>query len=269
VSVEEQHRVIGEGREAQTLEWGEDRVLRLLKDPANVERLQRERVALEIARAGGAPVPRDFGPLTVAGRPGCILERIHGPTTLDLLTRSPWRILQIARTLGTTHARIHGITAGERLPSVHDRIQEAIAANDALPGDTRRAALERLEALDGGEALCHWDYQPANVLLPQSGPVVIDWTFAARGHPAADVARTQLILHIGERPDAPLVASLVDRLGRQILTNRYLRAYRRARPVEQHLVQLWLPLVALPRLAAGIVSERERLLEIVNTLSQQ
>jgi aminoglycoside phosphotransferase (APT) family kinase protein len=268
VSVREQHRVLGEGREAQTLEWGEGQVLRLLKNPADVDRLERERVALQIARASGVPVPQDFGSLAVDGRPGCILERIHGPTALDLLARRPWRVLQVAGALGTTHAQIHAARAGAQLPSVHDRIRQAIAEDRTLSGEIHRSALERLQELNGGDALCHWDFQPANILLSSSGPVVIDWTFAARGHPAADVARTQLILLSGELPDATPIARIADRLGRRMLTNRYLHAYRRTRPVEQHLVERWLPLVALPRLAAGIAGERDHLLEIIHTLQQ-
>jgi hypothetical protein len=49
--------LLGEGREAETLAWGEHRVLRLLKDPTRIDRLERELVALTAARRGGAPVP--------------------------------------------------------------------------------------------------------------------------------------------------------------------------------------------------------------------
>jgi aminoglycoside phosphotransferase (APT) family kinase protein len=246
------YRVVGEGRKAQTLAWGKHQVLRLLRNPADVDRLERELVALQIARAGGVPVPRDFGPQTLEGRPGYLLERIDGPTALDLLTRTPWRILRVARLLATTHARIHAVCASQQLPPFHDRIRQAVAEDRTLPEQIHRSALERLEGLDGGDALCHWDYQPANVLLSRSGPVVIDWTFAARGHPAADVARTELILRIGEPPNAKPIATVADRVARLILANRYLHAYRRARPLERNLIKRWLPLVALPRLAAGI-----------------
>jgi alkylhydroperoxidase family enzyme len=46
--------LLGEGREAETLAWGEHRALRLLKDPTRVDRLERELVALTAARRGGA-----------------------------------------------------------------------------------------------------------------------------------------------------------------------------------------------------------------------
>src|SRR5262245_4926849 len=163
MTVRAHHQVLGEGRDAQTLAWSEGQVLRLLKNPTGADRLARERGALPIARAGGVPGPRGFGPLTLDGRPGYLLERIDGPTALDVLRRQPWRLPQIARMLGTTHAAIHTALAGHELPSVHDRIRQAISETPELTDPLRHLAIQQLEGLDGGDALCHWDFQPANV----------------------------------------------------------------------------------------------------------
>jgi aminoglycoside phosphotransferase (APT) family kinase protein len=73
---------LGEGREAETLAWGEGRVLRLLKDPSRTDRLERELAALTAARRGGAPVPAVYGRETVNGRPGLVIERVEGPDLL-------------------------------------------------------------------------------------------------------------------------------------------------------------------------------------------
>lgn len=257
--------LLGEGREAQTLAWTEGRVLRLLKDPAHADRLRRERIALAAARAAGAPVPHDYGPQTVDGRPGVVLERIDGPTLLSLLAHRPWLLPRIARTLGETHAHLHAAVIHDGLPTVHDIIRHALAESRLIPDRFNQPALERLEQLSGGDTLCHWDFQPANVILGASGPRVIDWSFAARGHPAADVARTRLILAIGEPPrDAGFVIRRLDALGRRTLGYLYLRAYAKARPIDAHLVDRWLPLVALPRLTANVPEERGRLIALID-----
>jgi aminoglycoside phosphotransferase (APT) family kinase protein len=257
--------LLGEGREAQTLAWSENRVLRLLKDPAHADRLGRERIALAAARAAGAPVPQDYGALTVDERPGMVLERIDGPNLLSLLADRPWLLPRIARTLGETQARLHAAVVHEGLPTVHEIIRRALTESRLIPARFTKPALARLEQLPGGDTLCHWDFQPANVILGARGPRVVDWSFAARGHPAADVARTRLILAIGEPPrDAGVVIRRLDVLGRRALSALYLRAYAKARPIETRLVNRWLPLVALPRLTANVPEERGRLIALID-----
>jgi Ser/Thr protein kinase RdoA (MazF antagonist) len=38
----------------------------------------------------------------------------------------------------------------------------------------RSQALERLNQLPDGDALCHGDYHPDNVLMTRNGPIIID-----------------------------------------------------------------------------------------------
>jgi thiamine kinase len=258
-------RLLGEGREAQTLAWSDGRVLRLLRDPAHADRLRRERIALAAARAAGAPVPRDYGPQTVDARPGVVLERIDGPTLLALLAHRPWLLPRIARTLGETHAQLHSAVVDDRLATVHDVIRDALSESELIPDRFVEPALRRLEQLPDGDTLCHWDFQPANVILGEHGPRVIDWSFAARGHPAADVARTRLIIAIGEPPrDAGFAVRRLDALGRQALGHLYVRAYANSRALDTALVDRWLPLVALPRLTADVPEERKRLIALID-----
>jgi aminoglycoside phosphotransferase (APT) family kinase protein len=263
IRAETELELLGEGREAETLGWGEHRVLRLLKNPTRIDRLERELVALTAARRGGAPVPAVYGRETVNGRPGLVIERVEGPDLLTLLGRRPWLLPRVARRLGETHARVHAVHLDAGLPTVHEVVRSAITDSELVPGRFRRRALELLELLPEGERLCHWDFHPANLLDGHAGPIVIDWSFAARGHPAADVARTRLIVSAGARPSgrSSLIGRL-DPLGRRLLSRLYMRAYRRSAPLDQPLVDGWTPLVAVVRLTAGIQEERERLIEM-------
>jgi aminoglycoside phosphotransferase (APT) family kinase protein len=49
----------------------------------------------------------------------------------------------------------------------------------------------------------HLDLHPGNVMLTPNGPVVIDWTSAHAGQPAADVATAYLIMLTSEVDDLP------------------------------------------------------------------
>jgi aminoglycoside phosphotransferase (APT) family kinase protein len=193
-----------------------------------------------------------------------VLERIDGPILLSLLARRPWLLPRVARRLGETHAQLHAAGVRDGLPTVHDVIRHALSGSELIPDRFTAPALRRLEQLPGGDTLCHWDFQPANVILGDTGPRVIDWSFAARGHPAADVARTRLILAIGEPPpSAGFAVRRLDPLGRRALGHLYLRAYAKTRPIDTVLVNRWLPLVALPRLTANIPGERDQLIALI------
>jgi Ser/Thr protein kinase RdoA (MazF antagonist) len=258
--------LLGEGREAETFAWGDGQILRLMRDPAHAARLEREELALTAARRAGVPVPAVFGRYELDGRPGLIMERVDGTDLLTLLGRQPWRLPAVARTLGVTHARVHAFELAEDLPTVHDYIGACIG-DPLIPDDLRGPAGERLEGLRSGNNLCHWDFHPANLLQGKRGPVVIDWTFALRGNAAADIARTRLIVGVGAPPPgASVVVRRFDALARDAIARRYLRAYRRQRPLDLELVERWEPLVALARLTGGIPQEREQLLAICRSL---
>jgi aminoglycoside phosphotransferase (APT) family kinase protein len=257
---------LGEGREAETFAWSGCQILRLMRDPSHAARLEREKLALSAARRAGVPVPAVFGYCTVDGRPGLIMERVDGPDLLRGLGRRPWRLRPVARTLGTSHAQLHAFEVGAALPTVHDYIGECVD-DPLIPDEFKRPALERLATLAAGKNLCHWDFHPANLLRGKEGPVVIDWTFALRGHAAADVARTRLIVEVGAPPPgASLLVRRFDALARRMIARLYLDAYRRQAPLDLELVARWEPLVALARLTAGIPQERELLITLCRKL---
>jgi aminoglycoside phosphotransferase (APT) family kinase protein len=69
----------------------------------------------------------------------------------------------------------------------------------------------------------HLDLHPANVILAPNGPVVIDWTNAAAGDPAADVALTWLILAVFESDDRGVMRVMIAAL-RRLYTRAFLAA---------------------------------------------
>ena len=91
--------------------------------------------------------------------------------------------------------------------------------------------------------------------------MLIDWTNAMRGDPAADVARTRMMLRLGEPPPGTSFAlRALTRVGRSLLVTLYLRSYRRARPLDMDAVKRWEVPVAAARLSEGIEEEVPRLM---------
>ncbi|MBN1094319.1 phosphotransferase [Blastococcus sp. TML/M2B] len=101
-----------------------------------------------------------------------------------------------------------------------------------------------------GDALLHLDLHPDNVLLTADGPVVIDWTNAARGRPEVDVADAWLAMSVGSVPGGRLQAAVVG-----AAQGTFARLFRRAAGLD---LAAALPVAAARRLADRNLGEGER-----------
>ena len=257
--------IIAEGREAELLGWGEGRVLKLMRDVPHPElRVELEERALTAAAGVGAPVPAPHGHVTHHGRPGLVMDRVDGPDLLSEVERRPWAVYSVARTVGTLHARLHGIEGPAELPDLKEWVRTRIAESELVPPALAQFAARELPELPDGDRLCHGDFHPANVLASADGAKVVDWTGATRGDPAADVARTRLILTLGALPEnTPARTRLLAAVGRRALWSGYRRAYRQAAGWDAARVSRWQEVRAVERLAEGIDAERPALLRIL------
>ncbi|MFI1096952.1 phosphotransferase [Streptomyces sp. NPDC020917] len=179
--------LIGRGREADVYALDGARVLRRYRQGGPTE--WEARVMAHVA-AGGYPVPEVYEVTAT----DMVMERLTGPTMLDVLSRRPWQVGSLGRMLGRLHDRLHAFPAPAWLP--------------------------RRFATAGDDRVLHLDLHPGNVLLTPRGPVVIDWRNAAAGDPAADLAMTMVT--VGS-VDIPGVAV---RLGRNLLVHSVRRGSR-------------------------------------------
>ena len=257
---------VAEGREAEMFAWGDRKVLRLLRPGFNPASLESEVRALKLAYQCGVPVPQPGERVSVDGREGVVLERIEGKDFLTELGRAPWRVVRAARMCGDVQARMHACRLdSDALPTLMSRLERQLAS-PLVPPELVTVAKGRLDELPDGDALCHYDLHPANVMRSPKGPVVIDWPNAARGVPEADVARTLLLLGAGEPPSYTPVMRVLTMAGRRLFIRLYTGSYMRVRPLDKREVRKWALPIAVARLAEGIVEERSRLLQRIEKL---
>lgn len=184
--------LLASGRDGDIYEYGSGLVLRRTRDGRSIEHEAR---VMALAAEHGYPVPAVHD--VRAGGSEIVMDRVVGPMMMDVMSRRPWTIGRWAGVLADLHDRLHEIPGPRWLPQ--------------LPDD--------------GDRLLHLDLHPMNVMITASGPVVIDWTCAARGDAMTDVALTYVLLTCPEMP-APKVVQLAVRPARARLANTFARRYR-------------------------------------------
>jgi aminoglycoside phosphotransferase (APT) family kinase protein len=252
---------LGEGREAEIFAWDEGTVLRLLRRSGDLTRVEREAVAMRAAADGRVGVPKVYGTIMVDGRAGLIMDRVDGPDLIALMGKRPWTVPRVARIVGHTQARMHDVVAPDDLPILGNVVRWKIENATELPSELADFALEKLDALPDGDRLCHGDFHPGNLLSGRDGPAVIDWTDAARGDPAADLARTRLLIRQGAVPEhMPALIRGGQAYARGAFFWLYLRAYARASPIDDEFVDRWEIVRVADRVMEGIDAEQPGLL---------
>jgi aminoglycoside phosphotransferase (APT) family kinase protein len=219
---------------------------------------------MDAANRAGVTVPTVHELVVIDGRPGLVMDRVDGTDLLTTIARRPWTFARSARALGRLEARLHDVVAPPSLPDLRERLDQRIETAPHLSPRLRADARRLLAGLPDGDRVCHGDLHPGNVILDANGPVLIDWTNAARGDPTADLARTVLMLRVGPLPeDVSTLARVSDRVGRTLFRRVWVRSYRRVRPFDDVLLERWETVGAAARLAEGIGEEVAPLLALL------
>lgn len=192
--------LLASGRDTDVYALDHDRVLRRFRHPDHRDTELEARIMAHAA-AHGYPVPRvhDLTPTDL------VLDRLHGPTLMQAWQRRPWRIDHHAAILADLHNRLAAVPAPDWLPAPRTLRESDPAAPDDADGP--RAGNADSTA-GGGNSVLHLDLHPLNVILTADrGPVVIDWTNAASGEPAFELARTLVTIGTAQIPRNAAVAA--------------------------------------------------------------
>src|SRR5215467_295134 len=186
--------MIAQGREAEVYAWTGDAVLKLYRDGFGGHGAE----AAALASLDGTGIaPRLLDTATIDGRLGLVLQRVDGVDMLAVLRHQPWRVVGLARTLADAALHIHRVPAPIDLPDLIDVLGDRIDSAGLDPR-LRDFARRVLDTLPAGDRLCHGDLHPGNAVVTAEGTSIIDWPGATRGAPAADFARSLLLLRQAE-----------------------------------------------------------------------
>lgn len=266
---------IATGRCAEVYAWPDegDQVVKLFPPDYPIELVAAEQLACEEATRLGVNHLACHGRVTIEGRLGLILDRVHGESLTTTAERNPLTIRSGSRTLAVEHAKLHAAHT-DRLPEVR---QSAIAALDTAPlafltPAQRETAVALIKALPAGDSVLHLDFHTENVFAHDDGHTVIDWATALRGDPAADVAATVLLIRDAELwPGTPWLKRVAVQLIRSIVLSTYLGEYQRLTGMTSTQIDAWrVPNLILRMSTLDIASERGRMSrELVELLEDQ
>lgn len=251
--------IIARGRTAEVLAWKDQQVVKLFYAWVSPEAIERETQIGRMVSAMDLPTPKLLSQVRLDERYGLVYERVAGTSLLALLGTRPWLCVLFGRQFAELHTAIHH-QLGSGLPPLKASLEGTIRGLKGLPANLLAAALHRLDSLPEGGELCHLDFHPDQVMVTSSGLSILDWMTARCGPPAADVARTIIMLRFGPVMDASWLLKMLVNLLRGIFLHAYMRHYLELNPaVTAVTINDWLPVVALARLAEDIPGERRKL----------
>lgn len=229
---------IGVGASADVFALPDGRALKLLKSGLSAALATRELAATRVAHEAGLPVPEPIGATTLTGRSGLILGRLHEPPLLRRVRRWPGAVMVTLAAMARRQAALHqvAVPAGT-LPLAHEVIAARIA-DSAAPAAAIAAASTALAALPRGDRLGHGDLHLGNVMNANGGLMLIDWSQAMAGDPAADVARSELVMRFGRYGPA-LRRWRALRHARHAAAAWYLFRYRRVTGMSDAAIDGW------------------------------
>ncbi len=146
---------IASGRDADVYALDDARVLRRYRNGGDAT-LEAE--FMSHVGSLGYPVPQIYS----AGGADMIMDRVDGPTMLEVLMVRQLSPVDAGQVLAELHNRLHA------LPPLHSR--------------------------EPGHTVLHLDLHPANIILAEDGPVVIDWRNSSDGPAGLDCALSAVIL---------------------------------------------------------------------------
>lgn len=254
-------QLIDEGSSARVFALRTGRVLKLFHAGLEPTLARREFAAAGVAHASGLNVAEPIKLIEMGGRAGVVFERIAGRTVFAHILRNPFTMWPLVARMVACQRVIHAVTASAVLPPVHDLIRHRLAHSRADAGLIAIAS-NLLAGLPTDNRLGHGDFHPGNVIVTDRELVAIDWGKAWRGPPAADIARSDLLIRYGIDRTRRGVA--VPAVARQISAFWYRLLHRQARSAPVRQIEAWRIVLAIAWLEQADEKSRRQLLRAIH-----
>lgn len=262
--------VIGCGREAEVIYWGNDRVLKLFYKnfPSSIIDF---RFKVDTLIGNIFPnCPKAFEKIEENARFGILYEFIEGITLNKTLAQNK-KISKSTKILAELHVKMHKyeITAFNNQKNV---LVKAINETNLLQNDQKKEIINYLDTLPDGNKICHMDFHFENIIISKNKLYVIDWANACSGNPNCDVARTYYVLKygLGSTDEQYIKKSFIHRsllrFAKSLVAKSQIKHYLKLTDKSKKEIKKWDLAIYASRLREGIPLENEKLLKMISKL---
>jgi aminoglycoside phosphotransferase (APT) family kinase protein len=245
--------LIARGNTSDVWRWSPTTVVKVLHAGIPEHWASLEAEITQRVHAAGLPAPATDGVVEVDGRPGVLLERIEGASMWARMKAEPTGLLALTEELVDIQVAVQAAGPIEGIPDLEARLHGKIDEAEQIGEPERLEAHALLSGMPRGEALCHGDMHPANILGSSRGWVVVDWFDAAIGRADADLARSSLLMRPPATPQSSnrhLDGATIEVLDR--LHGAYLAALRGRGLVESATFARWEAVLAVARMSEPV-----------------
>src|SRR3954471_1731793 len=147
---------IGEGAFSEAYAWAPGQVVKLFKAGVSRQLGRHEVRMIRAVLAAGAPAPEVFGEVTLDGRFGIVMQRLDGPTLLQLSRTGAVTFEQAGAIVAALAMSIHKTPPPPPVPSMRDYMAAELRYDDGkVPKHLAADVLALIDRLSPCDGLCH------------------------------------------------------------------------------------------------------------------
>lgn len=212
--------------------------------------------------AAGGPAPEVFGEVSLEGRFGMVLNRLDGPTLLQLTRSGAMTFGQAGAILASVCLSVHKTPPPPDVISLRESMDGSLPfTGGTFPKNITNGILALIDRLGSSDGLCHGDLHPGNVIMTADGPRLIDWIGAVRAPATFDlaishIALTELAPEVADDPERPRAVNAA-------MQYEYARLAGVSQAALTAAINSYLPIVRLRVLVgpAGSAALREQMIQ--------
>ena len=256
-------QLIGQGNTAEIFLYEPGTVLKLFRNQFPESGVMKEwRVTLAVQVVYGR-MPKALRLVRCGERRGILYELADGQDLFRRIGSNPFLLLTAGSRLARLHAEIHEKEISGIL-TVKEKLSQEIGWNRDLSESEKQQIMDILKRLPDQSQLCHFDFHLGNIMTTGKQTWVLDWLTACSGAPAADIARTCILLKYGEVRNGGWISRLILGITKACIREPYIRNMLRLSGIDRADMEQWTVPVAAARLSEWLtVHERKRLLKLV------